>query len=53
MIVANFLAGLLIGTLLGLAVAPVLRAWLTWKSIEEARQDDGSESDREPSRLNQ
>jgi hypothetical protein len=37
-IVANFLAGLLIGVLLGLAVAPVLRSWLMWKSTEEARQ---------------
>lgn len=37
MIVANFMAGLLIGTLLGLAIAPVFRAWLLWKSVDEAR----------------
>jgi hypothetical protein len=36
-IVANFVIGLLVGTLLGLAIAPVLRAWLTWKTVEEAR----------------
>jgi hypothetical protein len=39
-IVANFLAGLLVGTLLGLALAPIVRAWLTWKTVEEARRTD-------------
>ena len=32
------MAGLLIGTLLGLAIAPLFRAWLMWKSVEEARR---------------
>lgn len=38
MIVANFLAGVLVGALLGLAVAPVLRAWITWRTVEDARR---------------
>jgi hypothetical protein len=38
MIVANFLAGLIVGALLGLAVAPVLRAWINWRVVEESRR---------------
>src|ERR1051326_2136832 len=37
-IIGNFLAGLLVGTLLGLALAPIVRSWLTWKTVEEARR---------------
>jgi hypothetical protein len=39
-IAATFLAGLLVGALLGLAVAPLMRAWLTWKSVAELRAED-------------
>jgi hypothetical protein len=45
-IVANFVAGLLVGTLLGLALAPVVRAWLTWKTVEGARRADELQPDR-------
>ena len=40
MVVANFFAGLLVGTLLGLALAPVLRAWLAWKTVSDAAEAD-------------
>jgi hypothetical protein len=36
-VVANFAAGLLIGVLLGLALAPVVRAWVAWRTVEETR----------------
>jgi hypothetical protein len=51
-IVANFIAGLLIGTLLGLAIAPVFRAWLLWKSVEEGRHSY-QETPVEPTRVEQ
>jgi hypothetical protein len=34
-IIANFAAGLLVGTLLGLALAPLVRSWMAWKTYEE------------------
>jgi len=51
-IVANFIAGLLVGTLLGLAIAPILRAWLAWKTLEEARGAEHVDRDAHPSRIN-
>jgi ABC-type protease/lipase transport system fused ATPase/permease subunit len=50
-IIGNFLAGLLVGTLLGLALAPIVRAWLTWKTVEEARRADDRTSDARPTRV--
>jgi hypothetical protein len=50
-IVANFLAGLLVGTLLGLALAPIVRAWLTWKTVEEARRADDRTIDVQPTHV--
>jgi hypothetical protein len=38
MVVANFVAGVLVGTLLGLALAPLVRSWLAWKTVEESRR---------------
>lgn len=50
MVVADFIAGLLVGTLLGLALAPVLRTWMAWKIFEQARRaaEVDHSSDRNP-----
>jgi hypothetical protein len=50
-IVANFIAGVLVGSLLGLAISPLLRAWMTWRAIEEMRQDDRAFARDEPTRV--
>jgi hypothetical protein len=39
-VIAQFLAGVLVGVLLGLAAAPFLRAWVSWKMTEVWRQSD-------------
>jgi hypothetical protein len=36
-LVAYFVAGLIVGTLLGLALAPVLRSWILWQITQDAR----------------
>jgi len=50
-IIGNFLAGLLVGTLLGLALAPIVRSWLTWKTVEEARRIDERTADAPSARV--
>ena len=39
MALAFFLQGLIVGALLGLAVAPLLRAWVGWRMVEDARRE--------------
>jgi hypothetical protein len=51
MLVANFAAGVLVGVLLGLALAPVLRAWVLWKSVEETRRSAGAEQGLDSTRI--
>jgi hypothetical protein len=50
-IVANFIAGMLVGTLLGLALAPIVRAWLAWKTVEEARGADEPQTRKSSTRI--
>lgn len=45
--VAEFLAGVIVGVLIGLAIAPVLRTWIQWKVAQSIR--DGAPSSREDS----
>jgi hypothetical protein len=39
-VVANFVARLLVATVLGLALAPIVRAWLAWETAEASRRAD-------------
>ena len=32
--VAEFLAGVIVGVLIGLAIAPVLRSWILWQTAK-------------------
>ncbi|MEX2393071.1 MAG: hypothetical protein WD826_01195 [Actinomycetota bacterium] len=38
--IAQFLAGVIVGALLGLAIAPFLRAWLLWRRTNELAERD-------------
>jgi hypothetical protein len=46
-VIAEFLAGLIVGVLIGLALAPVLRAWILWQVFSQWR-DPPTDADREP-----
>jgi hypothetical protein len=45
--IAEFIAGLLVGTLLGLALAPLLRSWVLWKMTESWRPVDRARREKE------
>jgi hypothetical protein len=47
--VAEFLAGVLVGMLAGLALAPLLRSWVLWRMSEPWRRQD--ENKRTPSQI--
>jgi hypothetical protein len=42
---------MLVGTLLGLALAPIVRAWLAWKTVEEARGADEPQTRKSSTRI--
>jgi hypothetical protein len=44
--VAEFLAGLIVGVLLGLTLAPILRSWILWQVVRQWR-DPPTDADRE------
>lgn len=46
-VIVQFLTGLIVGVLIGLAIAPVLQSWLVW---QEARRWDDRDRDRDRER---
>jgi hypothetical protein len=53
MTIVDFLTGLIVGTLLGLALAPVLQAWIAWRIVQgtDTRRDRDRLLERLVSRL--
>ncbi len=43
--IAHFLTGLLVGVLIGLAIAPILRSWILWQTVR-AWDDRDDRADR-------
>jgi len=44
--VAEFLAGVIVGVLIGLTLAPVLRSWIVWQMMKQWREQDTAPSAR-------
>jgi hypothetical protein len=49
--VAEFLAGVIVGVLIGLTLAPVLRSWILWQMAKEWRDSRPSSPIVSPTRL--
>lgn len=43
--VAEFLAGVIVGVLIGLAIAPVLRTWILWQTAKSMSRTSSSPDD--------
>jgi hypothetical protein len=39
-VIAQFLAGVIVGVLIGLALAPLLRSWILWQMTKPWREKD-------------
>lgn len=48
--IGQFLAGLIVGVLLGLAIAPLLRAWILWQTAAAWRDEDHASDRRRATR---
>jgi hypothetical protein len=44
--VGQFLAGVIVGVLIGLALAPVLRSWISWQVVKSWIEPASSRHDR-------
>lgn len=52
--VAEFLAGVIVGVLIGLAIAPLLRSWILWqtaKTLQDAPASTSSHDASTPARI--